>query len=448
MNPTLVRETSSRQSQISEKMVAEVWKRQALKSPLRTTDGQSLEVIYGGRHCCDHGPDFRGALIALDGKLRRGDVEVHLRATDWRGHRHHLDQAYVDVILHVIMWPPGDPLPDKRNGETAPAFCIQQHIGISLGGMVTLSSTEHYGAFLCAARRAGADAIKANDLESDDLVLSIIDEAGDERLRHKAAAMEGDMSVMDPEEVLYRAIMAALGYTRNTTAFVQLAEIVPYSLLKAIVVGTHPDERPLTIRTLLLAKAGLLDDDEAAAERWKQLAEWDDGWRVRIPWRLGRTRPSNFPARRIAGAAAFLASVLDRGLEASIIEAIRTVEPDHVCRKLEAMVMVESTECGRAIGPERAAEIVANAVIPYALAMGESTEDEGFVKRTLAAFDRHKGFPENEISRYMAGLILDRRALPAARTARRQQGLLHLYKRWCADKRCAECPLGHLPQSS
>lgn len=68
----------------------------------RTVDGRRLRVLYPGRPAPGHGPDFRDALLELDGASLRGDVEVHRRPSEWRAHGHHQNPEYKGVVLHVV----------------------------------------------------------------------------------------------------------------------------------------------------------------------------------------------------------------------------------------------------------------------------------------------------------------------------------------------------------
>jgi len=67
---------------------------------LATTDGAALRIIYPGRRTGTAGPDFRDAMLAdAAGRVRTGDVELHLRSRDWIAHGHRADPAYNGVPL-------------------------------------------------------------------------------------------------------------------------------------------------------------------------------------------------------------------------------------------------------------------------------------------------------------------------------------------------------------
>ena len=72
------------------------------RAALVTTAGEALRVIFRGRPGAGPGPDFRGAIIAAPGGLLSGDIELHVRTSDFRRHGHLADPNYGEVILHVV----------------------------------------------------------------------------------------------------------------------------------------------------------------------------------------------------------------------------------------------------------------------------------------------------------------------------------------------------------
>ncbi|MBO4519142.1 MAG: DUF2851 family protein, partial [Paludibacteraceae bacterium] len=68
----------------------------------QTTDGRKVEILSVGEHNRDAGPDYSHARVRIDGKEWVGNIEIHVCSSDWVKHRHHLDSAYNNVILHVV----------------------------------------------------------------------------------------------------------------------------------------------------------------------------------------------------------------------------------------------------------------------------------------------------------------------------------------------------------
>jgi len=90
---------------VSEREIVKVWQCKLLdKRVLVSEEGELIEIIYPGRINDDQGADFRDAVVATGGRLARGDIEVHVRSSDWQAHRHHKNSVYNRVILHVVMW--------------------------------------------------------------------------------------------------------------------------------------------------------------------------------------------------------------------------------------------------------------------------------------------------------------------------------------------------------
>jgi hypothetical protein len=90
---------------LSEKFLHHVWKfGWFASSNLVTVAGQPIEIMHPGVHNHNAGPDFMNARIRMDGTLWWGNVEIHVRASDWNRHNHQSDDNYKNVILHVVLY--------------------------------------------------------------------------------------------------------------------------------------------------------------------------------------------------------------------------------------------------------------------------------------------------------------------------------------------------------
>lgn len=91
-----------------EKLFQKIWLRRDFnRDGARTIDGRRVRVVDPGKWNLLGGPDFRQARLRFeDGPEIVGDVELHLRASDWDAHAHARDPAYNNVVLHVVLfWP-------------------------------------------------------------------------------------------------------------------------------------------------------------------------------------------------------------------------------------------------------------------------------------------------------------------------------------------------------
>jgi hypothetical protein len=80
-----------------------VWKfRLFERENLQTTTGENIEIFSAGLQNSDSGPDFHNARLRIGDTTWAGNVELHLNSSDWRKHKHAADNAYNNIILHVV----------------------------------------------------------------------------------------------------------------------------------------------------------------------------------------------------------------------------------------------------------------------------------------------------------------------------------------------------------
>ena len=83
--------------------VVAIWQNQLpARTDLLTEEGEPIKIIYPGRINDDRGADLLDAVIITSQGLIKGDIEIHVKSSDWRAHRHHQDPTYNRAILHVV----------------------------------------------------------------------------------------------------------------------------------------------------------------------------------------------------------------------------------------------------------------------------------------------------------------------------------------------------------
>jgi len=419
---------------VDERFLVEIWKRQLVSAEnLVTGCGEKVQVIYPGKENRDCGPDFTGAVIAAErGGLLVGDVELHLKAADWKSHGHGRDPRYNGLVLQVV-WE-GEAPAVLQNGRTVPTLSLKHCLSGSLGAVRYWTNLNIVPDEPChdALGRLG-----------DGELGRLLDEAGEERFRLKAGRFAAALDCEPPAQVLYRGIMAALGYTRNKEQFEELACRLPLAVLEDFCRGQPPQEQASLLRALLLNTAGLLEHDDNAPR--EQVRRCLGGVKPMNPscWHLFRVRPENHPARRLTGAARLLARFGDEGLLQGVLRLVGESRSD--IGRLEAGFMVGAegrrSRGGRAlIGQGRAREIAINIALPFAFAWAGASSQAGLTEQALRLYRVYPRLGGNEITRGLLKL-LGSKASALVDSARRQQGLLHLDQTFCSSRRCDECPL-------
>ena len=403
-------ESGDERPAIPERLLWKLWKRRAARQDeFRTGAGGRIRVLYPGRAGTSAGPDFRDALLEVEGLgLVRGDVEIHLKQRDWAAHGHGDDPNYNGVVIHGAL-KVDSPETALHSGTTAPL--------VSLSGLLDGADGESAapdddapttdGLWELLARRGYSRPGSAAETGR------LLDRAGDERFRRKAALLGRFAGEQGPEQTLYEALLEGLGYRHNQQPFVKLAHLVPVAALRRAALPVLAQQRPMVLRHWLLAVSGLTDVDAAAPLR---LPPGLGPAMSRRDWHLFRVRPANHPTARIEGAAELVARFLERGLLTGLAEAAGSPS------QLTAALTVGGRSDGAApIGAGRARDLAVNAVLPLLHAIDGDAESP-----YLATFRRFPKLQGNEVVREMAAQLLPEPWRAEISNARRQQGLLHL----------------------
>jgi len=431
-------------TQVGELVLARVWHAQWLADRLRTTDGRPLRVVYRGVWTHGAGPDFTGALLDLDGTLVRGDVEVHVRAAGWYEHGHHRDPAYNGVVLHAVLDPdPGRPA-RRQDGVVVATLALRPYL---LGPIEQFNPGPALRPLGAIGFAHCAPAVAAT---RPDALVRVWEAAGDERLAGKVASISQALSTAPPAQVLYARLLDALGYSRNREGMGAVAARLPYDHLEARLVGRSPRERWERAAGLLLGVGGFLplspreaalaDIDPATAvaieRQWQRLGgPWHDARLPPTVWTLARQRPAAHPLRRLLALAVLLAR-LDAGLVGDLTAVCLDPDPHRALR-------CWLTDANPYLGASHAHEIIVNVVVPFLLAYGDQTGDDRLSAAAADLWDRLPAGAGNALVRKTVEQICGPHRVPV-RSARAEQGLLHLQRTGCAPMRCYECPVAHL----
>jgi hypothetical protein len=416
---------------------------------LVSREGLALRVAYRGRLAGGPGPDFRDAVIAAGGQQWRGDVELHVAASAFRQHGHHRDPAYDNLVLHVVFW-------DDGRGETRLA-CGRSVPTLALAPWVARRADELHR-WLARPARWQEPCRTALARLGPAAVAAVLEEAGDARFREKADAFAAAMAAAEEEEVLYRGLLEGLGYSRNRDPFRRLAEAVPWQTLRRLLAAERLQGRVMAAEAALLGTAGFLTGEGtsdpylgALQERWRAQPVGHDS--PFLPWEL-TGRPENHPARRLVGAARLVVRYVDGGLLAGLLAAVRAgpsalagalqVPGDGYWRDHYDLTSGPARLPAGLIGPGRAGDLAVNIVLPFALAWAETRGDTALAEASVATYRRHPRTSSYGLLRSLSAALGTR--LTAG--ARRQQGMLHLFRRYCRQGGCAggavgreRCPL-------
>ena len=395
---------------ISEKQLALLWQRRAARHrAFHTATGARIRVLYPGRPGVTAGPDFRDALLLVEGQgLVQGDVEVHLRQRDWQSHGHHHDPNYNGVALHVALDSDGEPSRTDSGGvppvvnltdllTDAPA---EDNNGDEVRSQLWHSLAQH------GYRRP----------ERAEQMAALLNRAGDERFLSHSSRLGMLMSAQSPAQTLWESICDALGYRHNRHPFLMLATAAPYSVIVTAGRRLPETQREPALVQCLLSLAGF-ENGPVPAGLGPPLNSKE--------WRLFRVRPSNHPRRRILGAAVLVERFCESGLTAGLQGAAADGDPKALTK---ALTVAASDGKPAPVGAARARDIAVNVALPFLHGYETLAGYHAGAERTLELYRRYGPLSDNEITRELAAALQEPSWGRIADNARRQQGLIHLQR--------------------
>ena len=346
---------------------------------LKTTEGESIDIVATGYRNTDSGPDFLEAKIQIGNKLWAGHVEIHVKSSDWNRHGHQTDKAYKNVILHVVY-------ENDLQVNDIPTLELKGHFDESLFAQYQkLIASKNW---IPCERSISQVPVFTR--------LSWLDRMAVERLESKFGNVTKilEANQFDWEDALYKLLMRYFGLKVNNEAFEYLANILPFkTLLK------HSDNL-LQVEAMLMGCAGFLEDD--FSEEYPLLLKREFSVMkakfnlLTMPaerWKFMRMRPSNFPTIRLAQMAQL---VHKNGCLFSKIKAAKDTAEVKALFDVKASEYWEthwrfgfSTESKpKHLGETTADVLIINAVAPLLFCYGKLHKDES-VCETLSDISPH-----------------------------------------------------------
>lgn len=395
---------------------------------LATTDGEAVTVIHPGKINRHSGPDFEEARIRIGSTTFVGNVELHIHTSDWEKHGHQHDEAYQNIILHVVCHHAGNSnprFPTLALGRHIPAHVLHQYTNL-------IQTTQPIP---CARQ---LHTIKPITLES--WLNRLLAERWEQKLDEWKELLESTAG--DWRNLLYWRMAANFGFKVNATPFLLMARSLPVNVL-----ARHKGSL-LQIEALLFGQAGMLHDkftDEYPRQLQQEYFYLQQKYAL-TPisahlWRFMRMRPPNFPTVRIAQFAALVHQSLHLFAQIAEAAAIAEIHPflelqasnywDNHYRFDEA----QEEPAVKRLGASSIQNIIINTIAPiqflYANYHGNMARQEA----ALQLLSSVKPEENNIIKLWKAtGMKMEN----AAQT----QALLQLFNNYCSNKKCLECAIG------
>jgi hypothetical protein len=400
---------------------------------LATTDGEALQIVSPGLQNTNAGPDFQDAKIRIGDTLWAGNAEIHLSSSEWKKHGHETDDAYNNVILHVVYY--DDEPVYHKNGSKVPTLILNNRISPELYGRYHHLIYEEKQIIPCEKAIGSIDGLIMQNWLTRVLI---------ERLQNRSVTLTKALETNrgDWEETFYQFLAANFGFKINALPFELLAKSLPQNIL-----GKHKND-PMQIEALVFGQAGFLTGDLQDEYPRKLKQEYDflqKKYKLKPIekhlWKFLRLRPLNFPTVRLAQFAALIAQsnhLLSKVLETKTPDAFFNLfanikvnpywDTHYQFDKPSAMAV-------KTLGKSSVNALLLNTLALFLFTYGNHHQQERYVNRSLQLLEY---LPVEKNS------IIDNFALLGVKvkTAYESQALLELKNSYCDHKKCLQCGVG------
>lgn len=412
---------------MTERLLQYIWQFQYFnKDGLITSEGEKLKIINPGMLNHDQGPDFLHANIMIGSTKWAGNVELHLKASDWKRHRHENDENYRNVILHVA-WEndlPVSNIPVLELKDKVAKILLQRYEEMmNNSGFIPCENSIH------SVRDIVWKGWKERLLA--------------ERLTRKAKQVEAFLQQNNHhwEETFWWLLARSFGVKVNMDAFEEMARSIPVNMLAKHKNQIHQ------LEALLFGQAGLLDKkfkDDYAVMLQKEYIFLKKKYSLKPihqPVYFLRMRPGNFPTIRLAQLAMLIhnsAHLFSKIKEAGSVKEIRSwfnvTANDywHYHYKFDEPSSFREKKPGESM----TGNIIINTVCPVLFAYGDYHDENVYKERALKWLEGVKA-EENRITKGFQNLDVSNK------NAYDSQALIELKNEYCNKKRCLDCAVGN-----
>lgn len=399
-------------------------------SNLETAQAEKLTILNSGQYLQKAGPDFFNSQIIIGNQKWAGNVEIHLKSSDWYVHHHENDTNYENVILHVV-WEHDTEVFRKDNSEI-PVLELKKYVSKkTLENYMDLTSAKTW--IFCEREIADIN---------DFVFKNWQEKLFFERLERKSFPIQKilEETENDWEATLFCALAKSFGLNTNGEIFMRIAQSIPFSIIRKESFEVE------NLEALFFGRSGLLEFESEDLYfkdlkfRYNYSFTKYQLQKVYIdPIQFFKHRPDNFPTIRLSQLANLYHSRLN--LFSSLINA-QSLPEYYKIFKVEVSDYWETHYQFDKISPKKRKSLTTsfvdllliNTIIPlkfaYAKSQGKDISEE--LIDLLEDIQSEKNVIIEKFSNF--GI--------QSKNAYESQSLLQLKNEYCNQKRCMECAVG------
>lgn len=411
-----------------------IWKYKKLQlEDLFTSENESVKIVDIGTHNHLSGPDFFNSKVEVNDQLWAGNIEIHLKSSDWYVHNHEQDSNYNNVILHVVWYDDGEIF--RSDGSKIPTLELKNYISKDLLNAYQKLFDQNNKSFINCEN---------NIAEIDNFLFENWKERlFFERLENKSNFIFEllEASQNDWEQVLFKILLKNFGLKINGQAFLSLANALNYSVVRKL----RTDNKAL--ESVFLGMSHLLNDNSVVDDYYIQLKKEYNYQRNKFDLKetsvqepeFFKLRPPNFPTIRLSQLASLYSK--KQNLFSSLINASELSEIYELFNVSASEYWNDHFTFGKSskkstkkLTKKFVDLLVINTLLPLkfcnAKYLGKDVNEE--VLKIVSQIKPE----ENSIVSNFKSLKID------IKNAEDSQAHLQLYNEYCSKNRCLQCAVG------
>jgi hypothetical protein len=414
---------------MNEALLHTIWKYKLLgQTHFIGSKKETIEIISIGEHNQDSGPDFFNSKIKINDIVLAGNVEIHVKTSDWIKHNHQQDKAYDNLILHVV-YEHDKELPQNEKFNVSV---------LELKNYIKPSLLEQYNKLQLSKQTIPCG--KSISLVPDIVWKSWLDRLAISRIEQKTEYIEHlfEYCQQNHEDALYLLLCRNFGFKINNETFELLGKSLSYSTLKKYA------DNAIQIEALFFGTAGLLEElfEDKYPKQLQNEFEFFKHKHQIVPlkkelWKFSKTRPVNFPTIRIAQLASLvnkqksLYHLIEQKPDLKTLQVFFELEPNAYWNT-HYKFDTESEESSKQFGETAFQNIVINTIVPYLFFMSKHSLNDYYIEYALDLLSKLPAEINTKTKEFSKLGIKTENALES-------QAQIYLLDNLCSKKACLHC---------
>lgn len=397
---------------------------------LKTSNEEEITINNVGHYLELAGPDFFNAQITIGNQKWAGNVEIHLKSSDWYVHHHEQDSGYENVILHVV-WENDTAIFRSDNSEI-PVLELKNYVNPEVvANYQSLLSPKSW--IFCEKQLKEIDEFTLKNWQERLFF---------ERLERKSKPIFEllEQTNQDWEAVLFLLLAKNFGLNTNGEIFMKIAQSIPFSIIRKESFEVE------NLEALLFGMAGLLDADkednyykDLKFRYYYLLHKYQIEKTLVEPVQFFKHRPDNFPTIRLSQLANLYHTYQNLFSKISTLNSLKlSYELFQIAAseywQNHYQFDKESTKKKKMLSKSFIDLIIINTIIPLQFAYAKSVGKE--VSEDLIALLNEVAPEKNAVIDKFASFGIQ------SKNAFETQSLLQLKNEYCNKSKCLQCAIG------